>query len=609
MPEILTESFCERCGTRYTFESAAPAGKRLGKFKVLSKGLKNFVLDDESSLDEALAAARGEKDREATSEQLDAFHKTFNFCMTCRQYTCANCWNDAEGRCLTCAPQLNGGGLAAASPALDFNPAASSVPEDWPKLDQLAWPTTDLPVREPEPAPVWMIETQTTDSAETPAATPDPDGAAQAAAGAEVAPDPAAAMPEGTWPSEPEPLPVSDPSLERELAAYFSDPEPVLLDAADGRMQADPVRDDSIAAVEATPERAAASSATDSTLDDGRREGADLTQAGVPDLADLRAAMVVDEPSEIGEAGESYEVAEATDPHILARLASIATPADIRRPARGKAKVTAGDDTAALIGDTAAPGDVIPPVADHVVDEPPLPEQPAARPTSPLLRKLRPGQSLDAALEAFEAALGDRAPGAAEAAAASGESADAAPAAGDLADTAPERDEDGANPEIAAAATEPAADGPSVEPDLAHAPDIAWPAADSGRRPNDGPPRRAPSPRSRPADDRVEVPTWRITPDAAPHGIPESLPHPAAAAPDAAKPEWPGQPATDSLAFLAGRGTRTTPDGIWAASTRDLLAPVNGPVAPASIQSCVSCGLSLSATARFCRRCGTRQAG
>ncbi|HEY0444157.1 MAG TPA: hypothetical protein VGC90_08045, partial [Candidatus Limnocylindrales bacterium] len=110
MPEILTESFCERCGTRYTFESAAPAGKRLGKFKVLSKGLKNFVLDDESSLDEALAAARGEKDREATSEQLDAFHKTFNFCMTCRQYTCANCWNDAEGRCLTCAPQLNGGG-------------------------------------------------------------------------------------------------------------------------------------------------------------------------------------------------------------------------------------------------------------------------------------------------------------------------------------------------------------------------------------------------------------------------------------------------------------------------------------------------------------------
>ena len=53
-----------------------------------------------------MAAARSETDREVTSQQLDAFHKTFNFCMTCRQYTCGNCWNEAEGRCLTCAPHL-----------------------------------------------------------------------------------------------------------------------------------------------------------------------------------------------------------------------------------------------------------------------------------------------------------------------------------------------------------------------------------------------------------------------------------------------------------------------------------------------------------------------
>ena len=109
MAEILTESFCERCGTRYTFESAAPvAAKRLGKFKVLSKGLKNFVLDDDSSLDEALAAARSEAEGQSTSQQLDAFHQTFNFCMSCRQYTCSNCWNEADGRCLTCAPLLGG---------------------------------------------------------------------------------------------------------------------------------------------------------------------------------------------------------------------------------------------------------------------------------------------------------------------------------------------------------------------------------------------------------------------------------------------------------------------------------------------------------------------
>ena len=105
MAEILTESFCERCGTRYTFESAAPKAKLKG-LKVMSRGFRNFVLSDDTSMDEAMAAARNETDREQTSQQLDAFHKTFNFCMSCRQYTCGNCWNEAEGRCLSCAPEL-----------------------------------------------------------------------------------------------------------------------------------------------------------------------------------------------------------------------------------------------------------------------------------------------------------------------------------------------------------------------------------------------------------------------------------------------------------------------------------------------------------------------
>ena len=96
MTEILTESFCERCGTRYTFESSAPRQKRLRGIKTLGRGLKNFVMSDDSSLDEALAAARSDSERESTSMQLDAFHRTFNFCMSCRQYTCANCWNGPE---------------------------------------------------------------------------------------------------------------------------------------------------------------------------------------------------------------------------------------------------------------------------------------------------------------------------------------------------------------------------------------------------------------------------------------------------------------------------------------------------------------------------------
>ena len=50
MTEILTESFCERCGTRYTFEAAIRKKRRIGKLKVLSKGLKNYVLSDDASL-------------------------------------------------------------------------------------------------------------------------------------------------------------------------------------------------------------------------------------------------------------------------------------------------------------------------------------------------------------------------------------------------------------------------------------------------------------------------------------------------------------------------------------------------------------------------------
>ena len=104
MTEILTESFCERCGTRYTFETAAPRRSRIGRVRVATRGLRNYVMQDESSFSEAMADARSDEERSATTHQLDAFHKTFNFCMTCRQYTCGNCWNTPEGLCLTCAP-------------------------------------------------------------------------------------------------------------------------------------------------------------------------------------------------------------------------------------------------------------------------------------------------------------------------------------------------------------------------------------------------------------------------------------------------------------------------------------------------------------------------
>ena len=123
MPEILTESFCERCGTRYTFESSASRAKPLRGLKTIGKGLRNFVLSDDSSMDEAMAAARSEAERDVTSRQLDAFHSTFNFCMSCRQYTCANCWNEAEGQCLSCSPLLAREATPAPFPTVDVTAA------------------------------------------------------------------------------------------------------------------------------------------------------------------------------------------------------------------------------------------------------------------------------------------------------------------------------------------------------------------------------------------------------------------------------------------------------------------------------------------------------
>jgi hypothetical protein len=51
-------------------------------------------------------------------------------------------------------------------------------------------------------------------------------------------------------------------------------------------------------------------------------------------------------------------------------------------------------------------------------------------------------------------------------------------------------------------------------------------------------------------------------------------------------------------------------DALWAESSQAVSAPLVGTDKPAGgVQPCTSCGLSLSASARFCRRCGTSQVG
>jgi hypothetical protein len=67
-----------------------------------------------------------------------------------------------------------------------------------------------------------------------------------------------------------------------------------------------------------------------------------------------------------------------------------------------------------------------------------------------------------------------------------------------------------------------------------------------------------------------------------------------------AAPEWPAQQRPAPVA--AGRSVHHGTDTLWVASTRDVVSrPGSG------VSACVSCGLPLSANARFCRRCGSRQ--
>jgi ribosomal protein L40E len=62
--------------------------------------------------------------------------------------------------------------------------------------------------------------------------------------------------------------------------------------------------------------------------------------------------------------------------------------------------------------------------------------------------------------------------------------------------------------------------------------------------------------------------------------------------------------ATPTSGELAARAAAATGTTFWEASARE----VAGAAAMVGVQSCGQCGLSLSANARFCRRCGTRQA-
>ena len=148
--QTLTESFCERCGTRYEF-SAPTRLNPLRKTRGLIGGIKNYLTSQDALGDALEDAMRTEAGALATA-QLDAFHQAFNFCIDCRQYTCVNCWNDAAGRCRSCAPIPGTDDLVerltyatGAAPVAGIAEAEMTDQEVRRHLGLDAWPTSDLP--------------------------------------------------------------------------------------------------------------------------------------------------------------------------------------------------------------------------------------------------------------------------------------------------------------------------------------------------------------------------------------------------------------------------------------------------------------------------------
>jgi hypothetical protein len=606
MPEILTESFCERCGTRYTFESNAPRKtRRLGQFKTLSKGLKNYVLSDDTSMDEAMAAARGDDERETTAQQLDAFHATFNFCMNCRQYTCGNCWNPAEGRCLTCSPILGRDILEAPFPdKTPFEPFAITA-EAWPAAE--AWPTADLPPAEP------VVAAQSGNGSHGVAAEDFPvetsNGAVHDHEAAEED-DPGAhfsflRIDRGVADAPVDaPAATNEPEAEVEAGPIAEPTEPLVAD---------------VAAADYAAPAPLAPAAHLAPLPDTLEDRTSTLAGNTADMfGRFRPGQNIDAELEAFEAGLDGPDAVAAEAASAEAEAAEPITAVEAEPAPGDVQAVPEPIAAAALPEpdiaAAAWPEPEPEIAAAAWPEPepdiaaaawpePEPEPIAAAPEAEPEPVIAEPEFVAIEPEPVAAAEPQPEPVAA---------AEPQPEPVAAPEPEPEPVAAAAEPQpepetVAAAQPEPetvAAAQPEPEPVAAVQPEPEPVAAEPVRK------------------DRIEQPTWRIfAPDqVAPAGgqpldapVPPSAP-PSATVPPAiagVEPQWPVSPDVEnspSMALLANR-TRASSDALWAASSQEVLSPAaTGPAAPTtSVQPCSSCGLSLSATARFCRRCGTRQ--
>jgi hypothetical protein len=634
MTEILTESFCERCGTRYTFESARPR-VRLKGVKVLSRGLKNFVMSDDSSIDEAMAAARSDTDRELTAHQLDAFHKTFNFCMSCRQYTCPNCWNQAEARCLTCAPHLGHEVLPAPFPDLVTSSYIVADPVDVvPQQNGANGPAAIAD--EPPPAEATPSNVDITDFAtrlQALMSPPDVEG------GATIVSDPVAptvpavedvaveAAPEADVVASVEAAPEADVVAAVDSAAPVEAPPAVEAVAdveADAWVETQP-------GVEAAIPYVIADEPWDeaAVVDAGQVEAAPEAVLG-PDVEFATSEPVPVEPELADEVGSEVEAVGSAIPYVIEDVAAAAhaeapleaevVAADIESvPAQDASTIDEQDDAAHIAARLAAFGAgaaIIDTAAEEGFGPKADAREKGVAATSGLLRRFRAGRDLDAEIARYEQEQ-------AEAFAASSPDAlvsehhEPMAAALDAEAIAAFEASIASEAQSMAVAAEP----PTLDPDAAQqdvAATVLMAAAAEGAAPME--PQSIPEP----PVDVIPQPTWQIVAPEPATEIPSAPPIapspsiPAAAQANAepqwpTRPEWPGGvPPAAGLPFLNRPPTPTGGlEALWAESAREVVAPPPVPGRPAAtggVQPCVSCGLSLSATARFCRRCGTPQA-
>lgn len=511
MVETLTESFCERCGTRYEFKAPTRLNP-LRKTRGFIGGLKNYLTSQDALSDAMGDAMRTEEDQLAAA-QLEAFHESFNFCIGCRQYTCLNCWNDTEGRCRSCAPVAGTDDLAerlaasfaqdGAGPALDepimaqddiqrrlgldswpsadvtaSPPANGHAVHDWPMADEVVAEVAAEP--EPEAEPVIAYEPEPVVAHE-----PEPEGEAE--------PEPVVAH-------EPEPEPVVAYEPEPEpVVAYEPEPEPVVAHEPEPVVAHEP-EPEPVVAHEPEPEPVAAVES----------ETEPVAAEMEPALSERRPLRVLawdeDAAYEVEPEPEPIVAVVAPEPEIDA-VAQEPPSEPIAAELADEPEPVAAESDMPSVAEEAAPVEPArEPIAASV-------EEPTAAPDVPPTRRIAP---------IHETILRFPPHG--------------SPVAPDAPDQ-PVAAED-ASPEVAAR---------RAQLDLLGLGD-----------PGQGPV----------APERPAVIPYRSR-GAAPTSI-----------------------------ELAARGA------FWDASAREVAAAA----ANIGVQSCGQCGLSLSANARFCRRCGTRQA-